>query len=411
MSAAAKTHQPLSPRKIELLADSWHEYATKLQTNELSRHEAARKSIENPVPTFPEMYHEMMHSNNWRPLIAQENKYAVILNERKGMGASLLAKVQSTQRAEFQNFVRAEYANMLAARKPNKKQEMKKQESQDFREDDIDFLPDEGDLTMAPSRREGSYTVHLGGQLKKVMNVRLIAAETLSFMKRDLKTAFFDPLRLQTCMNLYANNLQGMVLILDEWDVWRGVWKDISQICALWPELHFDSLEDQLSHARALKEKWESGDVLTTKHSNFLEVHVLFHVLLTGNKMDSLESEDINGRHPAILALRNVMRQVWDFDLSVITLPLFLLRQYHGFMTSAWCQKRAELVFKCVKGFMIEMSSLADDEEKVVQFLLPDNTPESIFQEMNEMVTTIFRSPNATIRSPVNMSERNGSKN
>lgn len=40
-------------------------------------------------------------------------------------------------------------------------------------------------------------------------------------------------------------------------------------------------------------------------------------------------------------------------------------------MTIAWCKKRAELVFKCVKGFMIEMATWGGSELKNVQFLVP----------------------------------------
>lgn len=40
-------------------------------------------------------------------------------------------------------------------------------------------------------------------------------------------------------------------------------------------------------------------------------------------------------------------------------------------MTVAWCTKRAELVFKCVKGFMIEMASWGGAELKNLQFLVP----------------------------------------
>ena len=40
-------------------------------------------------------------------------------------------------------------------------------------------------------------------------------------------------------------------------------------------------------------------------------------------------------------------------------------------MTVPWCQKRAELVYKCVKGFMMEMSSWGGAEMKNMQFLVP----------------------------------------
>lgn len=40
-------------------------------------------------------------------------------------------------------------------------------------------------------------------------------------------------------------------------------------------------------------------------------------------------------------------------------------------MTVAWCAKRAELVLKCVKGFMIEMASWGGSELKNLQFVVP----------------------------------------
>lgn len=40
-------------------------------------------------------------------------------------------------------------------------------------------------------------------------------------------------------------------------------------------------------------------------------------------------------------------------------------------MTMSWCQKRAELVYKCIKGFMMEMASWGGAEMKNMQFLVP----------------------------------------
>lgn len=231
------------------------------------------------------------------------------------------------------------------------------------------------------------------------MNVRLIVGQATSFLQRVESTECgYDPLHLQTCMNLYSKTLQGLVLIVDQWDCSSGLWKNVASLCSMWPELHFPPFEEQIVEARNTKDPWESGDVIVTKHSCLREVHLLFHVLLQGSKMEALNNEDLNGRHPAILAMRNVMRLVWDFDVSVVTVPLFLLISFQPFMTSAWCQKRAELVFKCVKGFMIEMSSLSDDGPKTVQFLLPHNTPENIHVEMSEMLQMIFRSSTPLIK-------------
>ena len=48
-----------------------------------------------------------------------------------------------------------------------------------------------------------------------------------------------------------------------------------------------------------------------------------------------------------------------------------LIKFFEKDMTVAWCTKRAELVFKCVKGFMIEMASWGGAELKNLQFLVP----------------------------------------
>lgn len=40
-------------------------------------------------------------------------------------------------------------------------------------------------------------------------------------------------------------------------------------------------------------------------------------------------------------------------------------------MNIGWCSRRAELVYKCVKGFMIEMASWGGAEMKNLQFIVP----------------------------------------
>ena len=42
--------------------------------------------------------------------------------------------------------------------------------------------------------------------------------------------------------------------------------------------------------------------------------------------------------------------------MTTLTLPLLLTHDMSEEMTVAWCMKRAELVLKCVKGFMMEVS-------------------------------------------------------
>ena len=54
---------------------------------------------------------------------------------------------------------------------------------------------------------------------------------------------------------------------------------------------------------------------------------------------------------------RNVLKTASLSDVTTLTLPLLLTHDMSEEMTVAWCMKRAELVLKCVKGFMMEVSS------------------------------------------------------
>ena len=40
-------------------------------------------------------------------------------------------------------------------------------------------------------------------------------------------------------------------------------------------------------------------------------------------------------------------------------------------MTIAWCLRRAELVFKCVKGFIMELATWNGQRSLNIQFLVP----------------------------------------
>ena len=61
----------------------------------------------------------------------------------------------------------------------------------------------------------------------------------------------------------------------------------------------------------------------------------------------------------------------------------------------AWCLRRAELVFKCVKGFMMEVASCGGGEDlKTLQFLVPKDIDKEVFNRLTSMLASIFRSSN-----------------
>lgn len=92
--------------------------------------------------------------------------------------------------------------------------------------------------------------------------------------------------------------------------------------------------------------------------------------------MNPIYSSEINSRHPVILGLRNILKISHLNDINTIFIPLLLINELNESITLQWCIKRAELVLKCVKGFMIEISALTPSNEehnnKTIQFLVPE---------------------------------------
>ncbi|VVC90050.1 unnamed protein product [Leptidea sinapis] len=56
----------------------------------------------------------------------------------------------------------------------------------------------------------------------------------------------------------------------------------------------------------------------------------------------------------------------------------------------SWCLRRAELVLKCVKGFMLETSAAGGTDLRTLTVLLPAAAPQ-LFQASGQLLTSIFR--------------------
>ncbi|XP_039289282.1 protein C12orf4 homolog [Nilaparvata lugens] len=279
--------------------------------------------------------------------------------------------------------------------------------------------------TAGPALQE-SFTIHLGSQMKQMHNIRVLSTDIMEFCR--LKSGEPQPQRLQTALGLYSNDLCGIVLLTDvHLSGYTGQSKEFLEICESSTEFHFAPVDDQLEQVKAtIKDgvAWrrkhmmqdspqqflnltsteqqsrrsstknlQTGDVYLTHHSNLAEVHVVFHMVVD----DSVRSNDINSRHPAILGLRNILKTACSNDITTITLPLLLMHEMTEEMTVNWCTKRAELVFKCVKGFMIEMASWGGSDLKNLQFLVPKGISEDVFASLATMLPSIFRVSNPLV--------------
>lgn len=292
---------------------------------------------------------------------------------------------------------------------------------------DADGLEGSDHWSSGQSRLEESFTIHLGAQMKQMHNLRLLSADVLDLCRyRPVAAQNVVPQRLQTAMSLYSNNLCGLVILVDSRiNSYTGIKRDFARVCQTSTEFHFKGIEEQLEVVRDLLPRvahWRSanevlmddgratnkagsattdnqspqvamlrpGDFYITHHSNLAEVHVLFHVIVD----DSIRCPDLSSRHQVILALRNALKVACLCDITTVTLPLLLVHEMSEEMTMSWCLKRAELVYKCVKGFMIEMASWGGSENRIVQFLVPKGISDDLFSNLSSMLPSIFRPSN-----------------
>ncbi|XP_042894810.2 ferry endosomal RAB5 effector complex subunit 3 isoform X1 [Parasteatoda tepidariorum] len=296
-------------------------------------------------------------------------------------------------------------------------------------------VEDDSDWTPQPQRMEESFTIHLGSQLKLMHNLRLLSADVLDLCRHKLNKVggivVPQPQRLQTAISLYSNNLNGLVLLVDNRiNSYTGIKKEFADVCKMSTEFHFEDIDKAIelikeesrkvadwraanssqadsssqsssgksnssdhSQTRSSPATLKTGDFYITRHSNLSEVHIVFHLVVD----DTLRSADVNSRHPTILGLRNILRVAHEHDICTVTIPLLLVHEMSEEMTIQWCLKRAELIFKCVKGFMIEMASLVGDETRTVQFLVPKGISEELFMNLSNLLPAIFRVSNPVV--------------
>lgn len=328
---------------------------------------------------------------------------------------------QSTaiQKQEYQEWVIKLHQDLKNPDNSSLSEEIKVQPSQ-FRET-ADAV---GRIYEEQRKLEESFTIHLGAQLKTMHNLRLLRADMLDFCKHKRTPGSGVKLhRLQTALSLYSTSLCGLVLLVDNRiNSYSGIKRDFATVCQECTDFHFPRIEEQLEvvqqvalYARTqrrskCKEARDSGnqnggsddksknsernylnilpgEFYITRHSNLSEIHVAFHLCVD----DNVKSGNITARDPAIMGLRNILKVCCTHDITTISIPLLLVHDMSEEMTIPWCLRRAELVFKCVKGFMMEMASWDGGISRTVQFLVPQSISEEMFYQLSNMLPQIFR--------------------
>ncbi|XP_043370579.1 protein C12orf4 homolog isoform X2 [Dermochelys coriacea] len=325
---------------------------------------------------------------------------------------SELKQSTAIQKQEYQEWVIKLHQDLKNPNNSSISEEIKVQPSQ-LRES----VEGSGRIYEEQRQLEESFTIHLGAQLKTMHNLRLLRADILDFCKHKRNHRSGVKLhRLQTALSLYSTSLCGLVLLVDNRiSSYSGIKRDFATVCQECTDFHFPGIQEQLEivqqvvlYARAQRsnsvnrnggnedkskniERNQSnilpGEFYITRHSNLSEIHVAFHLCVD----DNVRSGNITARDPAIMGLRNILKVCCTHDITTISIPLLLVHDMSEEMTIPWCLKRAELVFKCVKGFMMEMASWDGGISRTVQFLVPQTISEEMFYQLSNMLPQIFR--------------------
>ncbi|XP_070572416.1 LOW QUALITY PROTEIN: FERRY endosomal RAB5 effector complex subunit 3-like [Ptychodera flava] len=347
--------------------------------------------------------------------------------------ASELSSLQESQRVEFREWVSTVHEDLVSS--PDGQSSVLMQRIRAMSDAGSERRVEEDQTQL--SRLEESFTIHLGAQMKTMHNLRLMAVDVMDLCRHKThkvgSTILPSPQRLQTAMSLYSNSLCGLVLLVDDRiNSYTGIKREFAGVCQQSTDFHFPDLDTQLrviqQHVleanqnrpentedeygngngnsrngdkqelnkdagnekgvkKQISQNLQAGDFYLTRHSNLAEVHVVFHLVVD----DNIRSSEITSRHPTIIGLRNILKCSSQHDILTITIPLFLVYEMTEEMTINWCIKRAELVLKCVKGFMMEMTTWGGNESRTIQFVVPKGISEDLFVQLSAMLPSIFR--------------------
>ena len=268
-------------------------------------------------------------------------------------------------------------------------------------------------------KHEESFSICIGSQLKITHSLRVFVDDVWNLCSGHPSA----PERLQTALSLYTNSLSGVIILVDNrLNLYSGNTHKLSKICEVTPEFHFPPFDQQLTTIRdkllnpgetrrrtptnsliddtvpdsKVKEDPSSGDMIlptgtcyVTRHSNLKQVHAVLHLVSTAYEVQG----DVSSRDLLLIGLKSALKIAAENNLDNLVIPLFLTQTLESYMDRAWCMKRAEVVFKCVKGFMIEIGSTGVTTSRTFHFILPKRTTSEIFYSISSMLPNIFRIP------------------
>ncbi|CAI5450986.1 unnamed protein product [Caenorhabditis angaria] len=283
--------------------------------------------------------------------------------------------------------------------------------------DESHFMGPATNSTNAEGVNE-SFTIYIGAQLKSMHNACLVTVDTMTDICQTFEGDWTTSSRLEMATKLYGRNLAAVTLLVPR-DPMHHVTSStkFQKLCEQSTELHFEPLAEQLNHVKTSTRQgniWRAecvekddcgekqikpqlhdsvlsiGDVYCTKHSNLHKIQIVFHLVAD----DVLQSVEISSRHACLNGIRNIIKMTAHFGITSIHLPLLLIDRPDESTTIQWCVKRAEMVYKCVKGYLMEVCGGAANLESLphynVHFVLPSGLTPSIYTTIANMFPSIF---------------------
>ncbi|XP_058979439.1 protein C12orf4 homolog [Musca domestica] len=437
----------IGPTDEDIFAQSFHRLVHSSQLEEILKKERAYAKVIASITKEMDKEVETLNNSQQEEMESKINQLDITTTPEDIN--NLLAQQYSTQ-----NFVRKRYESELEAKIGHQKNEYRQwitsQVSELFQSSPVSTpLGNRSSMFISqqPSMEE-SFTIHLGSQLKHMHNIRILSANVNDLCSPLHADESLNGLNM--ALGLYSSSLCGVVVLTPS--VQAQANKDIIKNANMSTEFHFNQIDDQLekieqqirqlnllnsSSTPSTKSlstvstdvsigsteggekdvivsgvinpsvqssasnspvktsaKLKTGDFFITKHSNLSQSHVIFH-LISDEPINS--PSEINSRHPVILGLRNILKTASRHDVTTLTIPALLRHEMSEDMTVQWCMRRAELVFKCAKGFMIESASWGGAELSTLQLLLPHDISEELFNTLASMVPNVFRVANPKI--------------
>ncbi|CRK88734.1 CLUMA_CG002597, isoform A [Clunio marinus] len=430
------------------------EVITKLRNNEITVDETVKNLekwykdelldyCEKDCPSndeiFAQYYHQMVHSSSLQDILLKEKNYASKISsfvlrmeqeigelnqiQQEVMDSKInLLDVETTsddinqllaQQYSASNLMRKQYESELEAKKGHQRNEYREWITSQIGNklmSSSDSTPVGNKASMFPNvcekpfQLEESFTIYLGSQLKSMHNIRILAADITDLCSPLVNENNELMINGNIQLGVYSSSLCGIVVLVPPGKSQVSANKKIIRNANLSTEFHFDPIDTQLesiqddlkkinegSSETSMSTRLKPGDFFITKHSNLSQAHLIFHLVYDDS------TTEMNSRHPCILGLRNILKVANSYDCHQLTIPALLKHQMSEEMTMSWCVRRAELVLKCTKGFMIESSSWSGSELSTLQLLLPHDISEELFMTISSMVPNIFRVANPKI--------------